>query len=102
MVYYGLILNSENLSGDLHLIFFIMSLVGIPDVMLTLFLLTRVGRRPLNTGTRVIGGLACVSTIFTVVYGGSCEYYTGFCISITRLTEVTSEIFKQVSKIKVK
>lgn len=68
MVYYGLSLNSGNLAGDFYLNFFLTGLVEFPAYTLCLVLLDRVGRKKLHCACMVLGGLACISTIFTVLY----------------------------------
>ena len=68
MVYYGLSLNSENLAGDFYLNFFLTGLVEFPAHSLCLVLLDRTGRKKLLCACMVLGGLACICTIFTVLY----------------------------------
>jgi hypothetical protein len=74
MVYYGLILNSSNLGGDIYFNFVMASLVEIPTLILVILLINKTGRIRLNSACRVFGGVACVSTTFTVLYGGDCKY----------------------------
>ncbi|XP_061193456.1 organic cation transporter protein-like [Saccostrea echinata] len=77
MVYYGLSLNSGNLAGDFYLNFFLTGLVEFPAYTLCLVLLDRIGRKKLHCACMVLGGLACISTIFTVLYiGKSHQMYT--------------------------
>lgn len=68
MVYYGLSLNSGSLAGDFYLNFFLTGLVEFPAYTLCLVLLDRVGRKKLHCACMVLGGLACICTIFTVLY----------------------------------
>ena len=68
MVYYGLSLNSGNLAGDFYLNFFLTGLVEFPAYTLCLVLLDRTGRKKLLCACMVLGGLACICTIFTVLY----------------------------------
>ena len=70
MVYYGLALNSGDLGGDLFMNFFLQSLMDIPATVIVVVLLDKVGRKPLQVSSMIIGGVACVSTIFTIIYGG--------------------------------
>ena len=70
MVYYGLSLNTGNLGGDFYLNFTISGLVEFPAYTLCLLLLDRIGRKWLHCSTMVLGGLACISTVFTTIYGG--------------------------------
>ena len=67
--YYGLSLNTSNLNGDLYLNFAISGLVEAPGYLIVLFLIDRIGRRWLYFWLMLLGGIACVSTIFTVEYG---------------------------------
>ncbi|XP_062581641.1 organic cation transporter protein-like [Saccostrea cucullata] len=77
MVYYGLSLNSGNLAGDFYLNFFLTGLVEFPAYTLCLVLLDRIGRKKLHCACMVLGGLACICTIFTVLYiGKSHQMYT--------------------------
>ncbi|KAK3098565.1 hypothetical protein FSP39_020715 [Pinctada imbricata] len=68
MVYYGLSLNSGNLAGDFYLNFFLSGVVEFPAYTLCLVLLDRIGRKKLHASCMILGGLACVSTIFPVLY----------------------------------
>ncbi|KAI8791476.1 organic cation transporter protein [Biomphalaria glabrata] len=68
MVYYGLSLNSGNLAGNLYVNFELMSLVEIMGYVICLLGLNRVGRKLLHITCLIIGGGACLSTIFTVLY----------------------------------
>jgi len=68
MGYYGLSLNTGNLSGDFYLNFFLSGLVEFPAYTLCLVLLDRTGRKKLHVFTMVGGGIACICTIFTMLY----------------------------------
>ena len=70
MVYYGLALNSGDLGGDLFLNFFLQTIMDIPGRLAVLLLVDRIGRKPIQVGSMVIGGIACLSTIFTIIFGG--------------------------------
>ena len=70
MVYYGLALNSGDLGGDMFMNFFLQTLMDIPANVIVLVLLDKVGRKPLQIWSMIIGGVACLSTIFTIIYGG--------------------------------
>ena len=73
MVYYGLSLNSGNLAGDFYLNIFLSGVVEFPAYTLCLVLLDRVGRKKLHATCMIMGGLACISTIFPVLYLDKCE-----------------------------
>ncbi|OWF37560.1 Organic cation transporter protein [Mizuhopecten yessoensis] len=70
LVYYGLTLNSGNLSGDVYLNFFFSGMVEFPAYIISIIFLDRLGRRTLHCTSMLAGGIACLSTIFTVLYGG--------------------------------
>ena len=74
MVYYGLALNSGDLGGDLFLNFFLQTIMDIPGRLAVLLLVDRIGRKPIQVGSMVIGGIACLSTIFTVIFGGKGKF----------------------------
>lgn len=74
MAYYGLALNSGDLAGDLFLNFFLQSFMDIPGNLIVVLLLDRIGRKPLQAGSMLIGGVALMSTIFTSIYGGKGEF----------------------------
>ena len=75
MGYYGLSLNTGNLSGDFYLNFFLSGLVEFPAYTLCLVFLDRIGRKKLHVFTMVGGGIACISTIFTVLYADESKFY---------------------------
>ncbi|XP_067674877.1 organic cation transporter protein-like [Haliotis asinina] len=70
MVFYGLGLNVGNLGGDIHLNFAIANIVEAASYVMCLFLLARLGRKFLHCGSMLVGGIACIATIFPVLYGG--------------------------------
>ncbi|XP_070569258.1 organic cation transporter protein-like [Ptychodera flava] len=70
LVYYGLSLNTSNLAGDDYLNAFISAAVEIPAHAFGLYIVdTKLGRRWSLCGTMIIGGLACILTLFAP----SCE-----------------------------
>ncbi|XP_041351234.1 organic cation transporter protein-like [Gigantopelta aegis] len=71
MVYYGLGLNVGNLGGDVFLNFTIANIVELVSYFLCIALLDRVGRKLLHCGSMLLGGVACVATLFPVIYGTS-------------------------------
>ena len=75
MVYYGLSLNTGNLGGSFYLNFTISGLVEFPAYTLCLLLLDRIGRKWLHCIVMVVGGLACISTVFTTIFGGDGNVY---------------------------
>ena len=73
MVYYGLGLTVGNLDGDIYVNFAINATMEVAAYVLCLLLLDRMGRKPLHAATMILGGVACLSTIFTVLYGNECK-----------------------------
>ncbi|XP_041354562.1 organic cation transporter protein-like isoform X1 [Gigantopelta aegis] len=71
MMYYGLTLNVSNLSGDIYLNFQVANAVEFLGYIIIIIILSRVGRKKVHCTCMVIGGLACVFTIFPVLYAGS-------------------------------
>lgn len=66
--YYGLTFNIGDLGDDLYLNFMLQSLVELPANILCLLILDRVGRKPVMIGSMLIGGVALIGTIFTLLY----------------------------------
>ncbi|XP_046583399.1 organic cation transporter protein-like [Haliotis rubra] len=70
IVFYGLIHNIGTLVGDIFLNFTIGNIMETVAYVMVLLLLDRLGRKPLHCGSMLIGGIACLSAIFPVTYGG--------------------------------
>ncbi|XP_033741747.1 organic cation transporter protein-like [Pecten maximus] len=68
MGYYGLSLNTGNLGGDFYVNFIVSGLVEFPAYTLCIVLLDRVGRRLLHATCMISGGIACIITIFPMLY----------------------------------
>lgn len=74
--YYGLAFNIGDLGSDLYLNFMLQSLVELPANILCLLILDRVGRKPVMVGSMLIGGIALIGTIFTLLYlPGECKLF---------------------------
>ncbi|XP_067674157.1 organic cation transporter protein-like [Haliotis asinina] len=71
VIYYGLGLNVQNLSGNIYLNFTIANIVEFVSYMMCVTLLDRLGRKFLQCGSMLLGGIACVCTMFPVLYGNS-------------------------------
>ncbi|XP_048240049.1 organic cation transporter protein-like [Haliotis rufescens] len=71
VVYYGLGLNVQNLSGDIYVNFTIANIVELASYIMCVTLLNRLGRKFLQCGCMLLGGIACVTTMFPVIYGNS-------------------------------
>lgn len=70
MTYYGLSLNTGNLGGDFYVNFLISGVVEFPAYTLCLLLLDRWGRKKCHCSAMLLGGIACLCTIFTISFGG--------------------------------
>ncbi|KAL4235001.1 hypothetical protein ACF0H5_006640 [Mactra antiquata] len=66
--YYGLAFNAEDLGTDLYLNISLQAAVELPSNFLCIFLLDRIGRKPITLWSMIIGGVALVGTIFTLIY----------------------------------
>ncbi|WAQ96360.1 ORCT-like protein [Mya arenaria] len=75
LAYYGLTLNSGDLGGDLYVNFFLTTLMDLPASLACILLLERTGRKPLLVGGMITGGVGCLSTVFTIIYGGKDPEY---------------------------
>ncbi|XP_067674641.1 organic cation transporter protein-like [Haliotis asinina] len=82
LTYYGLTLNVTNLSGNVITNFVLSALVEVAGYLLTLFLLDRIGRKWLHCGFFLGGGLACLATIFPVLYAGDEAKWTLVLLSL--------------------
>ncbi|KAK7108455.1 hypothetical protein V1264_016193 [Littorina saxatilis] len=69
MVYYGLTLNVTNLGGDIFINFLIMAVLETIGFAVPTFLLDRVGRKPVYCVSILVAGLACVISLFPVMFG---------------------------------
>ncbi|ESO92280.1 hypothetical protein LOTGIDRAFT_147615, partial [Lottia gigantea] len=73
MVYYGLNLYISNLSGNIYINFTISNIVEFLGYCSVLLFAGRIGRKPILCSGMVVGGAACVLSIFPVLYGNSGE-----------------------------
>ncbi|XP_046583279.1 organic cation transporter protein-like [Haliotis rubra] len=71
LAYYGLNLNVQNLSGNIYLNFTISNTVELVSYITCMLLLDRLGRKFVQSGCLLLGGIACVCTMFPVIYGNS-------------------------------
>ncbi|XP_052820404.1 organic cation transporter protein-like [Mya arenaria] len=81
MVYYGLGLNVGNLGGNIYVNFAINSAVETAAYLLCLVSLHRVGRKTLHSGSMIVGGVACLLTIFSTLYGGTSLHWLTIALS---------------------
>lgn len=73
MVFYGLTLNTGILYGNYYVNYLIVVLVEYPGHVLPLVMVDRLGRKKSHFIYMAVGGLSCLSTIFTVNFGGKGE-----------------------------
>ena len=99
MGYYGLSLNTGNLSGDFYLNFFLSGLAEFPAYTICVIFLDKTGRKPLHVLCMVLGGVACISTIFTTIYLDE-----GKCIELVYYltTHIANKAYKQNTKHPIK
>ncbi|GFO13864.1 organic cation transporter protein [Plakobranchus ocellatus] len=77
MMYYGLSLNAGDLSGNIYLNFVLMAVAELASFIFCLFILDITGRKLLHVSSMILGGGACIATIFPVLYGaGDLEWVT--------------------------
>jgi len=82
MVFYGLSLNAGKLAGDIYVNFELMGLMEMAAYGLCLLLLNRVGRKPMQIACMVVGGGACLSTIFVVVFADKSLEWINIVLSL--------------------
>lgn len=71
MVFYGLAMNSGNIGGSLYLNFFMSSFAEFLGFALCLGALHKTGRRSVFAVSILISGVACIITIFPVLYANA-------------------------------
>nr|KAI8758146.1 organic cation transporter protein-like [Biomphalaria glabrata] len=76
LVFYGLNLNVGNLSGDLYLNFFLSGLVEVVSYTSCLMFLDKVGRKLLQCCFMLTAGVACVSTLYPVLFNTDLSWLT--------------------------
>ena len=69
MVFYGLSFNLGNLGGDLYLNYFISSLVEFVAYTICTLAILKMNRRTFHCTSMMLGGIACILTLFPVVFG---------------------------------
>lgn len=67
LMYYGVTFNAGNI-GDFYLNFFLMGIVEFPGILSTILLIDRIGRKKMHLMCMMLGGVACLCTIFTVTF----------------------------------
>ncbi|CAE1142058.1 SLC22A4_5 [Acanthosepion pharaonis] len=89
-VYYGLLLNTERLSGNIFLNFFFGALVEIPGYIICMALLNRVGRRNLYIVFMFIGGICGIVAMFPLMYASDDLQWMTTTLAILSRLFVTS------------
>ena len=74
MGYYGVILNVGNLGGDFYLNLCLIMAAEYPAKLFSITLMDRIGRKRLYISYMVIGGIACVFTIYPVLKKTESKY----------------------------
>lgn len=64
LVYYGLSLNSVSLAGDKYLNFIFVCLIEVPGFLICYFTTNSLGRKPSQSGSLIISGVACLLSHF--------------------------------------
>lgn len=82
LAYFGLLKNTENLSGSIFLNFFFGALVEVPALLSCIFLLDRFGRKKLYISFIVTGGICAIITIFPLMYAAEGKIIHFFFFSI--------------------
>lgn len=72
-MYYGVTFNAGNI-GDFYLNFFLMGIVEFPGILSTILLIDRIGRKKMHLMCMMLGGIACLCTIFTVTFARESKY----------------------------
>lgn len=68
MVYYGLSLNSVNLGGNIFVNFLLVGLAEFPAYVICILILDKMGRKPVYCTSMILGGIACILTLFSMIY----------------------------------
>ena len=75
MVYYGLSLNAGDLSGNIYVNFVLLATAELASFLFSLFIMDITGRKKLQFSSMILGGIACMATMFPVMYGGKGEHF---------------------------
>ncbi|XP_041369552.1 organic cation transporter protein-like [Gigantopelta aegis] len=82
IIYYGLGLNVSNLSGNVYLNFVISSLVELVAYIILIFIMDKTGRKKLYLVSMLLGGIACLATVFPVMYGTKAHTWVTVTLSM--------------------
>ena len=73
MAYYGVILNVGNLGGDFYVNLLLITLVEYPAKFFTIAVVNKFGRKKLYIAYMLLGGIACILTIYPVMRKDECK-----------------------------
>ncbi|GFO13865.1 hypothetical protein PoB_004037000 [Plakobranchus ocellatus] len=90
MVYYGLSLNVGNLSGNIYLNFFLSGVAELVAYVFCFLFLDIAGRKLLLCLSMFLGGIACLATMFPVMYGGEDVEWLIVALSLVGKFGITS------------
>lgn len=82
MGYYGISLNVGTLGGDVYLDFLVSSILELAGYVICYLLLNRIGRRPFHCTAMIVGGLACLCSIFTVTVSKNAPEWVAIALSM--------------------
>lgn len=82
MLFFGLSLNVGNLGGDIYVNFLLTSLAEVVGYSIPLAALKCLGRKPVYVSALLVGGAACVLTIFPVLYGDASVQWSVVGLSV--------------------
>ncbi|XP_050392340.1 organic cation transporter protein isoform X1 [Patella vulgata] len=69
MVFYGLSMNADSLGGNVYVNFELLTFMEVVAYVLCLLFLNRLGRKKVHCTSMLVGGLACIGTLFVNLYG---------------------------------
>ncbi|XP_041370295.1 organic cation transporter protein-like [Gigantopelta aegis] len=90
VIYYGIGLNVGNLSGNVYLNFIISSLVELFAYTTLLFVMDKTGRKKIYLVSMLLGGIACLATIFPLIYGTEAHTWVTITLSVVGRFGVSS------------
>ena len=74
LTYYGISMNVAKFGGNIFVNFGISSLTAIVGITVCVMIGDRLGRKYLYCSNMILGGIACICTIFTSLYADDCKY----------------------------
>ncbi|GFS11366.1 solute carrier family 22 member 15 [Elysia marginata] len=83
LIYYGLSLNVGHLSGNIQLNFVLSGIFELIGFFLTIFLLSRVGRKKIYCYSLLVGSLGCLLSVVPVTIDGAWSTYGVRALAMT-------------------